>query len=51
MVGADCNRQFVKLHFHERDPVADKFIVTNVHTGSFFEFSKCLSRGFRLSFE
>lgn len=33
MDGADCNRQFIRLHFHERDPVADKFIVPNIHTG------------------
>jgi len=31
MDGAECNRQFIKLHFQERDPVADKFIVHNIH--------------------
>lgn len=34
MDGADCNRQFVKLHFNGRDPVADKFIATNIHSGT-----------------
>lgn len=34
MDGADCNRQFVKLHFNGRDPVADKFVTTNVYTGT-----------------
>ena len=34
MDGADSNRQFVKLHFNGRDPVADKFIATNIHSGT-----------------
>lgn len=34
MDGADVNRQFVKLHFHGRDPVADRFMTTNIHTGT-----------------
>lgn len=32
MDGADTNRQFIKLHFKGRDPVADKFITPNIHT-------------------
>ncbi|XP_044179618.1 uncharacterized protein LOC122961098 [Acropora millepora] len=32
--GAECNRQFVKLQFNGRDPVADKFIATNIHSGT-----------------
>ncbi|KAK2555828.1 hypothetical protein P5673_022469, partial [Acropora cervicornis] len=31
---AECNRQFVKLHFNGRDLVADKFIATNIHSGT-----------------
>ena len=34
MDGADTNRQFIKVHFNGRDPVADKFITTNIHTGT-----------------
>ena len=34
MDGADSDRQFVKLHFNGRDPVADKFIATNIHSGT-----------------
>ena len=34
MDGADCNRQFIKIHFHERDPVKDHFVTTNVYTGT-----------------
>ena len=33
MDGADCNRQFIKIHFHGRDPVKDHFVTTNVYTG------------------
>ena len=34
MDGADCNRQFIKMHFSERDPVEDQFVTTNVYTGT-----------------
>ena len=34
MDGADCNRQFIKIHFNDRDPVADQFVTTNVYTGT-----------------
>lgn len=34
MDGADCNRQFIKIHFHGRDPVKDHFVTTNVYTGT-----------------
>jgi len=34
MDGADCHRQFIKIHFSERDPVADQFVTTNVYTGT-----------------
>lgn len=34
MDGADCNRQFIKIHFEERDPVKDQFVTTNVYTGT-----------------
>ena len=34
MDGADCNRQFVKMHFRGKDPIADKFVTTNVYTGT-----------------
>ena len=30
--GADCNRQFIKLHFEE-DPAASNFATRNLHTG------------------
>lgn len=33
MDGADSNRQFIKLHFHERDPVQDNFVTANLYTG------------------
>ena len=31
--GADCNRQFVKMHFHDKNPAKQKFAATNVYTG------------------
>ena len=30
--GADCNRQFVKIHFGDTDPVEKKFIARNMYT-------------------
>ncbi|XP_078384405.1 uncharacterized protein LOC144666868 isoform X1 [Oculina patagonica] len=33
MDGADCNRQFVKIHFKDKDPVEDKFVTHNIYTG------------------
>ncbi|KAJ7370716.1 hypothetical protein OS493_030472 [Desmophyllum pertusum] len=34
MDGADCNRQFIKLHFHDKDPAEDKFVTYNIYTGT-----------------
>lgn len=31
--GADCNRLFIKMHFHNKDPVESKFVATNIYTG------------------
>jgi len=31
--GADCNRQFIKIHFKNKDPVERKFMTTNPYTG------------------
>lgn len=31
--GADCNRLFIKMHFHNKDPVDSKFVATNIYTG------------------
>lgn len=31
--GADCNRQFIKIHFKNKDPVEGKFMTTNPYTG------------------
>ena len=31
--GADCNRQFIKLHFKNKDPAESKFVTTNIYTG------------------
>ena len=31
--GADCNRQFIKIHFKNKDPVESKFMTTNLYTG------------------
>ena len=31
--GADCNRQFVKMHLKNKSPVEFKFMTTNVYTG------------------
>lgn len=30
--GADCNRLFIKMHFHNKDPVDSKFVATNIYT-------------------
>ena len=32
--GADVNRQFIKLHFKDQDPVEKKFVVENIFTGN-----------------
>ena len=29
--GADCNRLFIKMHFHNKDPVDSKFVATVKH--------------------
>lgn len=31
--GADCNRQFIKIHFKGKDPVESKFMAKNLYTG------------------
>ncbi|KAL9980208.1 hypothetical protein ACROYT_G008763 [Oculina patagonica] len=31
--GADCNRQFIKIHFKGKDPADSKFMTTNIYTG------------------
>ena len=38
MDGADCNRQFIKIHFNGKDPVKDHFVTTNVYTGTLMVF-------------
>jgi len=30
---ADCNGQFIKLHFKNKDPAESKFVTTNIYTG------------------
>ena len=31
--GADCNRQFIKIHFKNKDPADSKFVTSNIYTG------------------
>lgn len=31
--GAECNRQFVKLHYQNKNPVESKFVARNFYTG------------------
>lgn len=31
--GADWSRQFVKMHFHDKNPDKQKFAATNIYTG------------------
>ena len=31
--GADWSRQFVKMHFHDKNPAKQKFAATNIYTG------------------
>ena len=31
--GADCNRQFIRLHFKDKDPDERKFVYRNIYTG------------------
>ena len=31
--GADCNRQFIKIHFKDKNPAELKFVATNIYTG------------------
>ena len=33
--GADCNRQFVKMHFNDKNPAKQKFTATNIYTGGY----------------
>ena len=30
--GADCNRQFINIHFKNKDPADSKFVTTNIYT-------------------
>lgn len=30
---AECNRQFVKLHYQNKNPVESKFVARNFYTG------------------
>ena len=36
--GADCNRQFIKLHFADSDPVAAKRVTRNPYEGESMVF-------------
>ena len=36
--GAYCNRQFVKMHFHDKNPAKQKFAATNIYTGGLMMF-------------
>lgn len=31
--GADCNRQFIKIHFKDNDPALKHFVTRNPYTG------------------
>ena len=31
--GADCNRQFIKMHFKDKDVIQQKFVTYNIYTG------------------
>ena len=31
--GVECNRQFVKLHYQDKNPVESKFVARNFYTG------------------
>ena len=31
--GADCNRQFIQMHFKDKDPEESKFVSKNIYTG------------------
>ena len=31
--GAECNRQFIKMHFNESNAVEEKFVASNMYTG------------------
>ena len=33
--GADWSRQFVKMHFHDKNPAKQKFAATNIYTGGY----------------
>ena len=33
--GADCNRQFVKMHFNDKNPAKQKFAAKNIYTGGY----------------
>ena len=36
--GADCNRQFVQMHFRNKDPAESKFVTPNIYTGEAMVF-------------
>lgn len=36
--GPDCNRLFIKMHFHNKDAVDSKFVATNIYTGGLMIF-------------
>ncbi|RMX52193.1 hypothetical protein pdam_00024089 [Pocillopora damicornis] len=40
--GADCNHQFIKLHF-DKDPVASNFVTRNLYTGPMMFIMDCKS--------
>ena len=31
--GAECDRQFIKLHYKDKNPVEAKFVARNFYTG------------------
>lgn len=34
MDGADINRQFIKMHFKDKDPIKENCIAENIYTGN-----------------
>ena len=36
--GAECNRQFVKLHYKNKDVVKGKFVTCNIYSGRLMVF-------------
>ncbi len=31
--GAECNRQFIKMHFKNKDVIEEKFVTCNIYSG------------------